>query len=53
MKPNLPKDRAQKRVYKRCRRCRHLQKVHRAARYCTTCRDLGHVGLLETVYGRE
>ncbi len=46
---NLMKEKSQKRVWKRCRRCRHLQKVHRAAKYCTTCRDLGHAGLLETV----
>jgi Zn finger protein HypA/HybF involved in hydrogenase expression len=50
MKP-LPKDRAQKPVYKRCRRCRRVQKVHRATKYCPDCREDGHAGLMETIYG--
>lgn len=46
---NLPKDRYKKPVWKRCRRCGHSQKVHRAAKYCRKCRDAGHVGLLTSI----
>jgi len=43
----LPRDRHLKRVWKRCRRCRTTQKVHRAAKYCPLCAERGKTGLME------
>ena len=45
------KECGQKPVYKRCRLCRTVAKVHRAARYCAKCKAEGHKGLLEVIYG--
>jgi rubrerythrin len=34
---NLPKDKAQKKVWKRCTVCRRSFKIHRAAKACPDC----------------